>query len=52
MNSPENTETPDIIELKIDSLAYGGEGVARSEGKVYFVNGALPGEKVLFRGSV
>ena len=43
MNS---SETPETIELKIDSLAYGGEGVARSEGKVYFVNGALPGEKV------
>ncbi|MBI4971177.1 MAG: class I SAM-dependent RNA methyltransferase [Candidatus Omnitrophica bacterium] len=38
--------TPETIELKIDSLAYGGEGVARVEGKVYFVEGALPGERV------
>ena len=27
-----------IIELAIESLAYGGEGVARVEGKVYFVS--------------
>ena len=34
------------LELNIESLAYGGEGIARLDGKVYFVNGALPGEKV------
>lgn len=34
------------IELRIESLAFGGEGVARHEGKVRFVPGALPGETV------
>ncbi len=38
-----------IIELTIDALAYGGEGVARHDGKVYFVFGALPGETVKAR---
>lgn len=33
-------------ELVITSLAYGGEGVARHDGKVVFVEGALPGETV------
>ncbi len=37
------------IELNIESLAYGGEGIARHEGKVYFVWGALPGETVCVR---
>ncbi|MCM8776409.1 MAG: TRAM domain-containing protein, partial [Candidatus Omnitrophica bacterium] len=35
-----------ILELKIDSLAYGGEGVARRRGMVYFVADALAGERV------
>lgn len=34
------------VELRIESLAFGGEGVARREGKVCFVAGALPGELV------
>jgi 23S rRNA (uracil1939-C5)-methyltransferase len=34
------------IELRIDSLDLEGRGVARHEGKVVFVPGALPGERV------
>lgn len=34
---------------EIESLAFGGEGVARLDGCVVFVPGVLPGEKVLFR---
>jgi 23S rRNA (uracil1939-C5)-methyltransferase len=36
----------DLLELEIDSLAFGGRGVARAEGFVVFVAGALPGDKV------
>ncbi len=36
----------EYIELLIDSLAFEGLSVARHEGKVYFVKGALPGERV------
>jgi 23S rRNA (uracil1939-C5)-methyltransferase len=34
------------LELKIDSLADSGEGVARLDGKVYFVAGSAPGDHV------
>ncbi|KJJ85290.1 RNA methyltransferase, TrmA family [Candidatus Omnitrophus magneticus] len=34
--------------VKIDSLSFGGEGIARVDGKVCFVKGALPGEEVSF----
>jgi 23S rRNA (uracil1939-C5)-methyltransferase len=37
----------DRLELTIDSLAHGGAGVARKEGYVLFVAGALPGDTVL-----
>ncbi len=33
------------FEVRIDSLAFGGEGIARRDGKVCFVPGALPGER-------
>jgi 23S rRNA (uracil1939-C5)-methyltransferase len=38
----------DELELQIDSLAFGGEGVARlgEEGYVVFVAGAIPGDRV------
>jgi 23S rRNA (uracil1939-C5)-methyltransferase len=36
----------EIIDLKIEDLAYGGRGVARYEGKVFFVEDALPGDSV------
>src|SRR3954451_4665741 len=34
------------LELEIDSLAFGGRGVARAEGFVVFVSGGLPGDRV------
>ncbi len=37
------------LELQVDSLAYGGNGVARHNGFVVFVRGALPGDRVLAR---
>ncbi len=37
----------DVIELTVESLAFGGEGIARVDGKVRFIPGALPGERVL-----
>ena len=36
----------DQLELEIDSLAFGGRGVARADGLVVFVSGALPGDRV------
>lgn len=39
----------DIIDLTIDSLAFGGRGVARRNGYVVFVQRALPGQKVRAR---
>jgi len=35
--------------LEIDSLAHGGRGVARADGYVVFVSGALPGDSVRAR---
>src|SRR3954467_3949437 len=34
------------LELTIDSLAHGGAGVARLDGYVLFVQGAVPGDRV------
>jgi 23S rRNA (uracil1939-C5)-methyltransferase len=34
------------LDLTIDALAYGGNGVARLEGYVVFVSGAVPGDRV------
>jgi 23S rRNA (uracil1939-C5)-methyltransferase len=34
------------LELEVESLAFGGRGVARTEGYVVFVAGALPGDLV------
>ncbi len=34
------------LEVEIESLAFGGRGVARAEGFVLFVAGALPGDRV------
>jgi 23S rRNA (uracil1939-C5)-methyltransferase len=36
----------ELLEVEIDSLAFGGRGVARAEGFVVFVSGALPGDRV------
>ena len=35
------------LELGVDDLAFGGDGVAHHQGRVIFVAGALPGEEVL-----
>jgi 23S rRNA (uracil1939-C5)-methyltransferase len=44
------TERPakrnELLTLEIESLAYGGRGVARRDGYVVFVSGALPGDQV------
>ncbi|HEX5027724.1 MAG TPA: 23S rRNA (uracil(1939)-C(5))-methyltransferase RlmD [Gaiellaceae bacterium] len=37
------------VELRIDSLAYGGNGVGRSDGFVVFARGGLPGDTVRAR---
>jgi 23S rRNA (uracil1939-C5)-methyltransferase len=37
------------LELTVDSLAYGGAGVARLDGYVVFVSGAVPGDRVRAR---
>jgi 23S rRNA (uracil1939-C5)-methyltransferase len=34
------------LELSVDSLAFGGAGVARLDGYVVFVSGAIPGDRV------
>jgi len=34
------------VEVEVDSLAFGGRGVARHEGYVLFVAGGLPGDRV------
>src|SRR6266850_1141986 len=36
----------DQLELRVDSLAFGGNGVARTDGYVVFVNGGVPGDRV------
>src|SRR4051794_9588623 len=36
----------DELDLRIDALAHGGRGVARLEGYVVFVDGAVPGDRV------
>jgi 23S rRNA (uracil1939-C5)-methyltransferase len=46
---PVPVRTGDEVELSIDSLAYGGSGVARKDGFVVFVRRALPGDTVRAR---
>jgi 23S rRNA (uracil1939-C5)-methyltransferase len=41
--------TGDELELTIDRLAHGGAGVARTDGYVVFVRGAIPGDRVRAR---
>ena len=36
----------DILDLRIDTLAYGGQGIARADDFVVFVRGAVPGDLV------
>ncbi|MDO8187019.1 23S rRNA (uracil(1939)-C(5))-methyltransferase RlmD [Conexibacter sp. JD483] len=51
MSTPSTTQRkrPDRfaeLEVTIDSLAFGGNGVARHDGYVLFVQGAIPGDRV------
>lgn len=39
----------DTLELTLDGIAQGGEGVGRWQGRVVFVSGGLPGERVQVR---
>jgi 23S rRNA (uracil1939-C5)-methyltransferase len=39
----------DVLELDVESLAYGGNGVARTNGFVVFVRRGLPGDRVRAR---
>jgi 23S rRNA (uracil1939-C5)-methyltransferase len=39
----------DLVELYVDSLAFGGEGIARIDGFVVFVKGAIPHDRVIAR---
>lgn len=39
----------DLIELTIDDLAFGGDGVGRAEGYVLFVRGGVPGDRLRVR---
>ncbi len=54
MESGTRTEAPgraprkgERLEVEIDSLAFGGRGVARADGFVVFVAGGLPGDRVV-----
>jgi 23S rRNA (uracil1939-C5)-methyltransferase len=57
LNASPDTQSPrsarprrgEELELEIDSLAQGGRGVARRDGYVIFVSGALPGDRVRAR---
>jgi 23S rRNA (uracil1939-C5)-methyltransferase len=39
-------QTGDLLELSLESVAFGGESIARHEGMVVFVEGGIDGEKV------
>src|SRR5437879_11710866 len=39
----------DVLDLAIDDLAFGGEGVGRVQGYVLFVRGAVPGDRLRVR---
>src|SRR5436309_719581 len=43
---PDRPARGDTLELTIDSLAFGGAGVARLDGYVVFVKDAIPGDRV------
>src|SRR4051795_3885234 len=47
--APTRPSRGDEIDLRIDSLAYGGAGVARLDGYVVFVRDAVPGDRVRAR---
>ena len=41
-----NVHKGDILELSIDKMAYGGQGVARVDGFVIFIKGGVPGDRL------
>lgn len=43
------TPVPGTLELDVTGFAHGGTGVARHDGRVVFVSGAIPGERVRAR---
>jgi 23S rRNA (uracil1939-C5)-methyltransferase len=43
------TDWPELVELTLDGIAQGGEGVGRWMGRVVFAGGGLPGEHVRVR---
>jgi 23S rRNA (uracil1939-C5)-methyltransferase len=47
--APTRPQRGDELDLRIDSLAYGGAGVARADGYVVFVRDAVPGDRVRAR---
>jgi len=40
---------PAFHEIVVEDLAYGGRGIARQDGLVWFIDGAIPGQKVRVR---
>jgi 23S rRNA (uracil1939-C5)-methyltransferase len=44
--TPERPARGELLTLDVESLAYGGRGVARRNGYVVFVAGGLPGDRV------
>jgi 23S rRNA (uracil1939-C5)-methyltransferase len=44
--APARRRRGEQLEVEIDSLAFGGRGLARADGLVVFVAGALPGDRV------
>jgi len=41
-----STKKGDLLDLTIDRVAFGGQGIARLDGLVIFVKGAIPGDRV------
>jgi len=49
MQSPSDPAAAQVRDFAIESMAYGGKGIARVDGKVWFVEGAIPGDEVRAR---
>src|SRR5918994_4300145 len=45
-STPTRPERGAELDLRVDALAFGGNGVARLDGYVVFVSGAVPGDRV------
>jgi len=46
---PQSLPVGNLIDLTIDAISYGGDGVARHDGRVVFVPFAAPGDRVRAR---